>query len=120
MRRFVSFTVSLNQLKIAQIRTSVTVIIHNAWRLDFNLALSSFDSHLRGLRNLIDLALSSPHHSKPRFMFASSISSAQSWGRAKGPFPEEVVYDAGVAIGLGYGASKYVSERVSHELLRGA
>jgi thioester reductase-like protein/acyl-CoA synthetase (AMP-forming)/AMP-acid ligase II len=95
-----------------KIRTSVTVIIHNAWRLDFNLALSSFDSHLRGLRNLIDLALSSPHHSKPRFMFASSISSAQSWGRAKGPFPEEVVYDAGVAIGLGYGASKYVSERV--------
>ncbi|KAG2076580.1 putative aminoadipate reductase [Suillus decipiens] len=31
---------------------------------------------------------------------------------AKGPFPEEVEYDAGVAVGLGYGASKYVSERV--------
>jgi thioester reductase-like protein len=64
------------------------------------------------MRNLIDLAMSSPRHPKPRFMFASSISSAQSWGRAKGPFPEEVVYDAGVAVGLGYGASKYVSERV--------
>ncbi|KAG2145295.1 putative aminoadipate reductase [Suillus bovinus] len=95
-----------------KICTSVTVIIHNAWRLDFNLALSSFDTHVRGTRNLIDLALSSPRHPKPRFMFASSISSAQSWDKAKGPFPEEVEYDAGVAVGLGYGASKYVSERV--------
>ncbi|KAG2361463.1 putative aminoadipate reductase [Suillus spraguei] len=90
----------------------VTVIIHNAWRLDFNLALSSFDSYVRGMRNLIDLALSSPRHPKPRFMFASSISSAQSWDKAKGPFPEEVEYDPKVAVGLGYGASKYVSERV--------
>ncbi|KAG2361461.1 putative aminoadipate reductase, partial [Suillus spraguei] len=85
-----------------KICTSVTVIIHNAWRLDFNLALSSFDSYVRGMRNLIDLALSSPRHPKPRFMFASSISSVQSWDKAKGPFPEEVEYDAG----------KYVSERV--------
>ncbi|KAG1835183.1 putative aminoadipate reductase [Suillus variegatus] len=95
-----------------KIRTSVTVIIHNAWRLDFNLALSSFDSYVRGMRNLIDLALSSPRHPKPRLLFASSISSAQSWDQAKGPFPEEVEYDAGVAVGLGYGASKYVSERI--------
>ncbi|KAG1799974.1 putative aminoadipate reductase, partial [Suillus variegatus] len=95
-----------------KICTSVTVIIHNAWRLDFNLALSSFDAHVRGMRNLIDLALSSPRQPKPRFMFTSSISSAQSWDKAKGPFPEEVEYDAGIAVGLGYGASKYVSERV--------
>ncbi|KAG1835812.1 putative aminoadipate reductase [Suillus subalutaceus] len=95
-----------------KICTSVTVIIHNAWRLDFNLALSSFDPHVRGMRNLIDLALSSPRHPKPRFMFTSSISSAQGWDKAKGPFPEEIQYDAGVAAGPGYGASKYVSERV--------
>ncbi|KAG2140138.1 putative aminoadipate reductase [Suillus clintonianus] len=95
-----------------KICTSVTIIIHNAWRLDFNLALSSFEPHVRGTRNLIDLALSSPRHPKPRFMFTSSISSAQSWDRAKGPFPEEVQYDAGVAAGPGYGASKYISERV--------
>ncbi|KAG2047412.1 putative aminoadipate reductase [Suillus hirtellus] len=95
-----------------KICTSVTIIIHNAWRLDFNLALSSFDAHVRGMRNLINLALSSPRHPKPRFMFASSVSSAQSWDKAKGSFPEEVEYDAGVAVGLGYGASKYVSERV--------
>ncbi|KAG1744621.1 putative aminoadipate reductase [Suillus paluster] len=96
-----------------KICASVTIIIHNAWRLDFNLALSSLEPQVRGTRNLIDLALSSPRHSKPRFMFTSSISTAQGWDRAKGPFPEEVQYDAGVvAEGLGYSASKYVCERV--------
>ncbi|OAX30945.1 hypothetical protein K503DRAFT_870821 [Rhizopogon vinicolor AM-OR11-026] len=45
-------------------------------------------------------------------MFTSSVSSAQGWDRAKGSFPEEVQYDAGVAEGPGYGASKYVCERV--------
>lgn len=68
---------------------------------------------MQGARNLIDLALSSPHHPKPRFMFTSSISTAQGWDRTKGPFPEEVQYDAGVvAEGSGYGASKYVCERI--------
>lgn len=49
-------------------------------------------------------------------MFTSSISSARSWDGTKGPFPEEVQYDAGVAVGLGYGESKYISERVSYML----
>jgi len=53
-------------------------------------------------------------------MFTSSISSGQNWDKAKGPFPEEVQYDVGVAEGLGYGASKYVSERVSYMLVRTA
>ena len=52
-------------------------------------------------------------------MFTSSISTAQNWDRAKGPFPEDVQYDAGVAEGLGYGASKYVCERVSSQVLVG-
>jgi len=95
------------------------MIIHNAWQLDFNLALSSFEPHVRGTRNLIDLALSSPRCPKPRFMFTSSISTARNWDRAKGPFPEEVQYDAGVAEGPGYGASKYVCERVGYGQLVG-
>lgn len=42
-----------------------------AWRVDFNLALASFESNVKGLRHLIDLALSTPQLSK--FVFASSI-----------------------------------------------
>ena len=104
---------SLDNRTYGEIRDSVTVIIHNAWRLDFNLALSSFEPHVRGTRHLVDLARASNKAAvKPRFLFTSSISSAQGWEKSKGAFPEEVQFDAGVAVGPGYGASKYVSERV--------
>lgn len=36
---------SLDDQTYAGIRDSITVIIHNAWRLDFNLALSSFEGN---------------------------------------------------------------------------
>ncbi|KAF8438365.1 putative aminoadipate reductase [Boletus edulis BED1] len=103
---------SLDDWTYAEIRDSVTVIIHNAWRLDFNLALSSFESNVGGTRHLIDLARASRWATKPRFLFTSSVASAQGWDKSRGAFPEEVQYDAGVAAGPGYGASKYVSERI--------
>lgn len=89
------------------------MIIHNAWRLDFNLSLASFESHVKGSRVLIDLARSSRHSSLVRFLFTSSIGSTQSWdAKTQGPYPEEVVMDAKYAVGGGYGESKYVTERV--------
>lgn len=89
------------------------MIIHNAWRLDFNLSLPSFETHVRGLRNLIDLARSSRYASSLRFLFTSTIASAQSWNASeKGPYPECVITDASYAVGMGYGEGKYVSERV--------
>jgi len=103
---------SLDDQAYGKIRDSVTVIVHNAWRLDFNLALSSFEPNVRGTRHLIDLARASNQAGKPRFLFTSSVSSAQGWDKSRGAFPEEVQFDAGVAVGPGYGASKYVSERV--------
>jgi nucleoside-diphosphate-sugar epimerase len=95
-----------------QLRDTLTVIIHNAWTLDFNKALSSFELHVKGTRNLIDLARQSPNSSGVRFLFTSSIASAQSWVQTLGPLPKELQYDASVALGNGYGESKYVSERV--------
>ncbi|KZP21530.1 hypothetical protein FIBSPDRAFT_1044071 [Athelia psychrophila] len=92
--------------------SSVNVIIHNAWRLDFNLSLVSFEPNVRGTRNLIDLALHSQHASALRFLFTSTIASSQGWDGAKGAFPEEVQYDASTAVGGGYGEAKYVCERL--------
>ncbi|KAF8174362.1 hypothetical protein K438DRAFT_1849366 [Mycena galopus ATCC 62051] len=94
------------------LRDTVTVIIHNAWTLDFNKTLSSFEPHVKGTRNLIDLARQSPQESGVRFLFTSSIGSAIGWDQKLGPFPEEPQFDANVAIGNGYGESKYVSERI--------
>lgn len=73
------------------------------------MVLSSFEPHIIGTRHLIDLALSSPLH--PKFLFTSSIASAQSWDASSGPCPEDIIDDSNVAIG-GYGQSKYVAERV--------
>jgi hypothetical protein len=91
-----------------KIRNSITHIIHNAWTLDFNTLLSSFEPHIRATHHLIDLAHSSPR--TPRFMFASSIASAQGWDNSR-PCPEDVLNDPSVAVG-GYGQSKYVAEQV--------
>ncbi|KAJ7916044.1 putative aminoadipate reductase [Mycena leptocephala] len=84
------------------LRDTTTVIIHNAWTVDFNKSLSSFEAHVKGTRNLIDLALQSPNESGVRFLFTSSIASAQGWDQKLGPFPEE----------LRLMPIKYVSERI--------
>ncbi|KIJ66073.1 hypothetical protein HYDPIDRAFT_27271 [Hydnomerulius pinastri MD-312] len=95
-----------------ELRKSVTTIIHNAYRLDFNLSLAPFEPNIRGTRNLIDLALSSAAKERIIFIFTSSIGAAQGWDKTNGPFPEEVQLDASVAVGSGYGESKYVCERI--------
>ena len=64
------------------------------------------------MRNLIDFAHACVNVSKIKLIFTSSISSASSWTSSQGPYPEETVTDAQFAVGMGYGESKYVSERV--------
>ncbi|TDL22741.1 acetyl-CoA synthetase-like protein [Rickenella mellea] len=93
---------------------SLTCIIHNAWKVDFNIPLSSFEPLLQGVRNLVDLALASPLSSPPRFVFTSSVAVAQGW-RDKCAVPEVFVTDPSVAIGTGYGESKWVAERILQE-----
>lgn len=57
----------------SQIRTSVTHIIHNAYRVNFALALSSFDPNVRAARNFLNLALTSPYVSPAKLVFTSTI-----------------------------------------------
>ncbi|KAJ7496484.1 putative aminoadipate reductase, partial [Mycena latifolia] len=94
------------------LRDTITVVVHNAWMLDFNKSLATFEPHVKGTRNLIDLARRSSNASIVRFLFTSSVASAQGWDFKHGPFPEELQLDADVAVGNGYGESKYVSERI--------
>lgn len=49
-----------------------------AWRVDFNLALTSFESNIRGLRNLVNFALSSPLTEPARIVFTSSVGTLRS------------------------------------------
>lgn len=104
----------LSAQKFEELRQSVDAIIHNAWKVDFNHKLESFeDVHIRGVRNMVDWSLSSQRH--PRLFYVSSISSVGNWMRRHGtasPVPEKVPDDNSLALGMGYGESKHVSEQI--------
>ncbi len=44
-----------------------------AWKVDFNLSISSFAHDIQGTRNLVDLALGSPYATAPSMIFVSSV-----------------------------------------------
>ncbi|KAF9265405.1 acetyl-CoA synthetase-like protein [Marasmius fiardii PR-910] len=90
----------------------INVVIHNAWKLDFNFGLEGFEGSMKDLRGLIDHVKSLEHTA--RFLFTSSISTAHSWTGRKGcgeGFPEKSM-EAKYAVGGGYGEAKYVCERI--------
>lgn len=100
--------------------TSVNIIIHAAWRVDFNLTLSSFEPNIEATQNLINFALDSKNSRATRFVFVSSITSVQSWTGKAGIVPESTIDNWKVAIGRGYGEGKYVAEQLlSRSGLRG-
>ncbi|KAF8548785.1 acetyl-CoA synthetase-like protein [Imleria badia] len=76
------------------------------------LSLVSFEPNIKATRNLVDLALDAKYRRLLRFVFTSTIGTAQSWDRTKGAFPEEPQLDPSTAVGSGYGESKYVCERI--------
>ena len=86
-----------------------THIIHTQWPVNFNIPLRTFEPHVRGLRNLIDLAAAAPN--RPSLLFSSSISVATNWGREnQGPVPEAEITNPHVPGPNGYAVSKYVGE----------
>ncbi|KZT19306.1 NAD(P)-binding protein [Neolentinus lepideus HHB14362 ss-1] len=99
----------------SEVHSSVTHIIHSAWRLDFNLGLLSFEPNIRATRQLVDFALTSKAGTGLKFIFTSSISVARSWKASDEPYPKEVVNDQNTAVGTrlgGYGEGKYAVEQI--------
>ncbi|KDQ23277.1 hypothetical protein PLEOSDRAFT_1068285 [Pleurotus ostreatus PC15] len=94
-------------------RKDITCIMHNAWRVDFNVALSSMEPLVAGTRRLIDFALQSARAMPPSILFVSSIGVARNYPH--GIAPEEALLDPAFAIGSGYPESKWVAERVLHK-----
>lgn len=88
----------------------MTHIIHNAWRVDFNLSLASFESYVANTRSLIDFSASCEH--PVRLLLTSSAAAVYKWDVENGAVPEEVIDNASIAAVSGYGSSKYVAEQV--------
>ena len=101
----------LSQEIYADLVKEVTHILHNAWRVDFNLSLESFETQVRGVCHLIDLAKYSNH--KAHIFFISSVAAVLN---AKTTSVEEVIYDdSSIAQPSGYGESKHIAERLLYQ-----
>ncbi|KAF9008146.1 acetyl-CoA synthetase-like protein [Hymenopellis radicata] len=88
-------------------KDNVDVVIHNAWRLDFNLSLSSFEPLIRSTHDMLEVCRASTRN--VQFFFTSSTSAAQNWDSGLGAVPERAV-ESRYALGKGYGESKHVVE----------
>ncbi|RAH72539.1 putative NRPS-like enzyme [Aspergillus aculeatinus CBS 121060] len=89
---------------------SVSLIIHTAWPVNFNLPLSAFEPHLRGLHNLLRFSLSVALPAPAVLLYCSSISTAL--GSPQPLVPESPVADLSDALEMGYGRSKLIGERM--------
>ncbi|PHH68649.1 hypothetical protein CDD82_374 [Ophiocordyceps australis] len=96
----------------ALVLESANLVIHNAWKVDFNWTIEQYQAdYLPSVRHLVDFSAQSPR--SPRIVFISSISSVQEWAAVfPTPVTEEPLESFQVASPLGYGQSKHVSERI--------
>ena len=98
----------LHEKMLEKLRSSVTLVIHNAWPVNFKISLQSFRPQFEGLVNLIDFvarASISPH-----LLLISSISSVIFNRSDSRRIPEQVIYADSTPAPNGYAESKYVAE----------
>ncbi|CUS10367.1 unnamed protein product [Tuber aestivum] len=99
---------------------SVTHIIHNAWPMDFNRSLESFEPHFHATKNIISLALLANERNqqnKPRILFTSSVAAVGRYPALTGSalIPEEPMHNAQVTDHFGYPEAKWVCEQLIEE-----
>ncbi|KAK6082367.1 nonribosomal peptide synthetase [Seiridium cupressi] len=86
--------------------------IHNAWPVNFNITVETFEPHLRGVRNVADFATRADK--RVAVVFISSIGTGDRWDSNKGPLPEERLEDTSLP-GGGYGRSKMVGSMIMED-----
>lgn len=101
----------LGQRDYTAMTSNITHIIHCAWPVNFQLGLDSFEPHIAGVRNLLQMSLAVPSAEPARFIFCSSITSAMG-SPMPAQVPEAPIEDLPFSSNLGYGRSKLVAEHV--------
>ncbi|KAJ5710504.1 NRPS-like enzyme [Penicillium malachiteum] len=90
------------------LRSDVDIVIHNAWPVNFNQPLSSFEPQLVGLRQLLKFVESSPRNVD--FHFISSVSTVLGRSTSPGSVISEELHKNTTALEQGYAESKAVAE----------
>lgn len=106
------YHLGIDDAKYQEMLQSVDTIVHNAWRMDFNISVESFEGvHIRAVRSLVDFSLESAHSAHIHFL--SSIGAIGGWTLSNGPvIPELPFEDCDVTLRQGYGEAKQVCERI--------
>jgi nucleoside-diphosphate-sugar epimerase len=93
----------------------VDIIIHNAWKVDFNQSLASFQPMIKSVRALVDFGSQSKYC--PHLFFVSSISTIAGWKPSMGnsSAPEGPILSPDASLKQGYAESKHVAERLCYE-----
>ncbi|PYH35667.1 polyketide synthase [Aspergillus neoniger CBS 115656] len=101
---------------------SVDTIIHNAWKVNWNHHVSSFeDPHIKGVRELINFSMASRYNAHVAFI--SSVNTITAWkpsgvSEEWDTIPEEPMESADVVMPQGYAEAKHVGERICIEASR--
>ncbi|KAF2023697.1 acetyl-CoA synthetase-like protein [Setomelanomma holmii] len=106
--------------RFKNLRSSVTLVIHSAWAVNFNVSVKSFeDQHIASVASFIRLCQTKPQGTPARFFFCSSVSSVGNTPRPDS-VPEGPVRDITHVQGTGYARSKYVAEQIVHRAAKDA
>lgn len=106
--------------KYNELLESVDMIIHNAWKVNFNHPVESFeDPHLKSVHEFVNFSLSSRYNA--HLAFISSISTVGGWNPSMGDsIPEVPMETPDMVLRQGYGESKHVAERMCLQASRTA
>lgn len=99
-----------------------TAFIHNAWAVDFNHTLPSYEpTHVAGVRRVVDFSLASRHRAHVAFISSvASVGNHPALHPDSAAVPERFFSDDRVPLPQGYGESKHVSGRILAEAARRA
>lgn len=95
----------LEEKQYSSLQSNTTLVIHSAWKVDFNLTLPSFSAQLAGVVNLLAFSATAMHNSP--LLYVSSISSIQN---LTDMVPEKIITDPSAPSKTGYGQSKHIAE----------
>jgi thioester reductase-like protein len=98
----------LGQSKYDSLIAGVDRIIHNAWPVNFKFTMSSFESHVRGVRHLVEF--SSAAAKNVPIIFISSIGTVDRWS-SPDVVPENALHDLTLP-SMAYGRSKLAASLI--------
>ncbi|KAF5628836.1 nonribosomal peptide synthetase [Fusarium sp. NRRL 52700] len=98
----------LGQSKYDSLLADVDRVIHNAWPVNFKFTMSSFESHVRGVRHLVDF--SSAASKNVPIIFISSIGTVAKWSSPEA-VPETTLHDLSLP-SMAYGRSKLAASLI--------